>query len=175
MVIISAMAIVCSGCVTYIGIDGPYEGKVIDSQTKQPIEGAVVHGTWSKRHLTVAGPKGEYYDSYEVLTDKNGEFKIPGQGLLVLSNMEEMQVNVFKAGYEQYSNWWSVTEGVKGVTRQGNKLVFDLRRMTMEERKMRGVDLPLSEPSEKQRLLRIEYNKEMIESGRTSVPVFPVE
>ena len=98
LIIMSFMLVFCSGCASMLRIDGPYEGKVIDAETKQPIEGAVVHGSWFKRDLL---GYGEYYDSHEVLTDKYGEFKIPGKGLLVLSKIESMGVTIFKAGYEE--------------------------------------------------------------------------
>jgi hypothetical protein len=168
-----------SGCVTYLGYDGPYEGRVIDKETRQPIEGAVVHGTWVKSHPGPGGASSSFYDSREVLTDKNGNFKIEGMGLLILSNMEEMEVWVFKAGYEQWHNYWSSPKRDKAaaphVEWEGNRAIIILRRMTMEERKNRGVSLPILEPDAKQRLLRMEYNREMIESGRSSEPVFPVE
>ena len=38
----------CAGCVSFARIDGPYEGRVVDADTKAPIEGVVVHGNWYK-------------------------------------------------------------------------------------------------------------------------------
>ena len=177
VVLISFMAITISGCASMLRIDGPYEGKVIDSVTKQPVEGAVVHGTWYKVQL---GGAHEYYDSYEVLTDKNGKFKIPGKGLLVLSEIEGMTLIIFKEGYKQWTpNLWSgLREGKwadEEVVWNGNRGTFKLQPMTMEARKKRGIDLPLSVPDKKQRLLRNEYNKEMIGAKRTTTPVFPEE
>ena len=64
----------CSGCVSMLRYDGPYEGRVIDAETGKPIEGAVAHGTWMKVYPNPAGSSSEYYDSYEVLTNKEGEF-----------------------------------------------------------------------------------------------------
>lgn len=171
-----ASMIICTGCASMLRIDGPYEGKVIDAETKQPVEGAVVHGSWYKVQL---GGAHEYYDSYEVLTDKNGEFKIPGKGLLVLSEIEDMTLIIFKAGYKQWTpNLWSgLKEGKwrnEEVVWSGNKGAFKLYKMTLEERLNRGVELP-SDPNNKQRLLIIERNKEMIEIGRSSNTLLPVE
>jgi len=87
----------------------------------------VVHGTWSKAHPTPAGSSSTYYDSYEVLTDNNGEFKIPGQGFLVLSQVEEMDVTILKAGYEEFEDLWVGLKdwGPDGkVTWQGNKVTI---------------------------------------------------
>lgn len=168
----------CSGCASMLRYDGPYEGKVIDAQTKQPIEGAVVHGSWDKRNLS---GYGEYYDSYEVLTDKNGEFRIPGKGLLVLSKIESMGLTIFKVGYEQSfdgSQWSGLKEAKwpnEEITWKGNKGTFKLRQLTMSERQKRSVILPATEPGKKQRLLRIESNKEMKEIGMPAETILRVD
>lgn len=174
-----AMILCCSGCVTYYGYDGPYEGMVIDKDTNQPIEGVVVHGAWSKAHLSPGGATHTYYDSVEVLTDKEGRFKIRGMGMLILSNTEEMDISIFKAGYTQIKGYWS---GFKidptlapFVVWDGNKAIFKLRRMAFEERKNRDVTGPLSEPNNKLKLFNRERNKENIEIGRPSSSLFPEE
>jgi hypothetical protein len=174
------VALICSGCVTYFGYDGPYEGRVIDHDTRQPIEGAVVHGTWVKAHYSPGGATSRYYDSKEVLTDKNGEFKIDGVGLLIFSNMMEMEVYVFKAGYTQKSNYWSGLKNKTSYNRnievEGDNLVFMLRRMSLEERKKRSVDTPSTVGAKNHnksiRLFLLEENRERLEIGR---PLLTVE
>lgn len=164
------------GCGTYFGYDGPYEGKVIDKDTNQPIEGAVVHGTWYRAHPGPGGATHTYYDSHEILTDKKGWFKIEGLGLLIFSNKEEMAVNVFKVGYSQQDSTW---EGLKNnradIEWNGNKAIIKLRRMNMEERRKRGINFPSIEPTKKHRLLRLESNKEMIEIGMPYSTLLPAE
>jgi hypothetical protein len=175
-IIIGAAIIVLTGCVS---IDGPYKGKVVDAETNQPIEGAVVHGSWHRIYL---GGGSEYYDNYELLTDKNGEFKIPGQGLMVgsiVSRVDGMMLTIFKAGYEQVrpSFWWGMRkypDSYKMVTWQDKKGIFKLRRLTLEERRKGGPVEP-DGPANKQRLWRIERNKEMIEIGRPADALLPVE
>ena len=57
---------------------GPYYGKVIDADTKKPLEGAVilaVYTTWM--YGSPGGPASYFLDTQEVVTDKNGEFRIP--------------------------------------------------------------------------------------------------
>lgn len=169
-------AIVCAGCTSILRIDGPYEGRVIDAETRQPVEGAVVHGTWSKVQL---GGAHEYYDSYEVLTDKNGAFKIPGKGLLVLSEIEDMTLIIFKAGYKQWTpnSWSGLREskwGNEEVVWNGNKGTFKLKRLTMEARRTEVPNQP-DGPARKQRLWRIESNKEMVETGMPTNTLLPVE
>ena len=166
----------CTGCVSMLRIDGPYEGKVVDAETSQPLEGVVVHGTWYKVHPNLAGSNSEYYDSYEVLTDREGKFKIPGKGLQMLSSVDEMTVTIVNAGYENIPpNVWSGLNAYSlrdKITWESNRGTFKLKPLTMEQRQKRLISMPVSEPDKKEKLLRIEYNKEMIESGRASTPVY---
>ena len=171
--------LMCNGCVSTFRIDGPYEGTVVDAETGQPLVGAVVHGTWYKAHPGPGGASHTYYDSFEMLTGKNGEFSIPGQGLLVLSMIEEMDVTIFKAGYEQITpNVW---RGLKSyrlrdkIVWDGNRATFRLRRLSIEERQKGGVTMP-STPNNKLRKLFIkERNQEMLEIGFPSSTLLPVE
>lgn len=55
-----------------------FKGKVIDADTKQPIEGAVVVAAWYEAGATVAGPTSRLKDVKESLTDKRGEWVIEG-------------------------------------------------------------------------------------------------
>jgi len=172
----------CAGCVSMLRYDGPYEGRVIDSESGKPIEGAVAHGTWSRVHPTPAGRSTEYYDSHEVLTDKDGNFKIPGKGFLIFSNIDVMTLTIFKAGYEQWDpNTWS------GLRKWNNwksddrltwdeygKGTFKMRKLTMEERRNRGVTLPFG-PNKDHKLLIKERNKEMSEIGRPRDTLLPEE
>lgn len=158
----------CAGCVSMLRIDGPYEGKVVDAVTGQPIEGAVVHGSWYKAHPGAGGASHTYYDSNEVLTNKDGEFSIPGLGFLMLSMIEEMDVTIFKAGYEQITpNVWSGLNSYSlrdQIIWKGNKATFRLKKLSMEERRKRGVTMP-SGPTDKNKYLRRESNTESIELG----------
>jgi hypothetical protein len=172
---LALVAIVCctTGCATYFGYDGPYEGTVIDMETRQPLEGVVVHSRWSRVHPGPGGASGSYYDSREVLTDKEGKFKLKGVGLLILSNIEEPMVNVFKAGYTQKEGYWSTLK--RNVEWDSDKATIKLRRMTLEERRKRIVGTP-STPSNKEiKLFMREENKENIEIGRPRNTLYPEE
>jgi hypothetical protein len=58
---------------------------------------------------------------------------------------------------------------------QGNKAIFRLFRMTLEERQQRITTEPLYTPNKKRRLFELESNKENIEIGRDANTLFPVE
>lgn len=83
-----------SGC--YVGISG----HVIDAETQQPIEGAVVLVEWTK----TKGYGFTYTESYkvaEVMSDKDGNVKLPGC-LCLFTN--EPDVTVYKRGYVAWNN-----------------------------------------------------------------------
>ncbi len=55
-----------------------FRGKVIEADTKEPIEGAVVVASWAEERATPAGPTSRLKDVKETLTNKNGEWVIDG-------------------------------------------------------------------------------------------------
>ena len=170
-IIIITVTIIFLGCASAIRYDGPYKGRIIDADTGDPIEGVVVLGKWSREHITPGGAVSEYYDARETITDNNGEFSIPGQGLLIASNVTPMSVLIFKAGCEYLETTWLGLK-VDGILRQrvkweGDKAVIPLKKLTMEERKKRGSppDPPTEAAFEKVRLLLIEINKDRVVRG----------
>ena len=160
------------GCTSIFRIDGPYKGKVVDAETREPLEGVVVLGVWSKVYPNVAGTTSEFYDSVELLTDKNGEFKIPGKGLLLFSFLDEMDVIIFKSGYSQFGfGPWSdfkTRTGGKFVKWDGDKAVFLLRKMSYEERQKRILGTPGIGKSREVKLFE-EIQKERKELGKNTL------
>ncbi len=72
---VSFFCLATFGCAAYA--DGPYHGRLIDAETKLPIEGAAVFAQWWVHHLGTLPPQS-YYDAQETLTDQQGNFVIPG-------------------------------------------------------------------------------------------------
>jgi hypothetical protein len=90
---------------------GPFEGRVVDQETGQPIEGAVVFVEWHIRHMMIAE---SFFDAKEVLTDKDGNFFIPKNwSFNPWRNMVmDSDVIIFKAGYGNVQVHWNpVMEG----------------------------------------------------------------
>jgi hypothetical protein len=148
-------------------VDGPYEGKIIDADTGKPIEGVVVLGVWYKEYPGAGGAVSRYHDAMETLTDKNGDFKIKGLGLLVMSNIIPMDVLIFKAGYKYESGSWSALKKyAKEIKWEGEKAIIPLKKLTMEERKQkRPPSRPSLVPDEKMRKLTKEISKERMSLG----------
>jgi hypothetical protein len=161
-----------TGCLYAVRYDGEYHGKVVNEETREPIEGAVVLGTWAVYHFGVAGGYSTFYDARETVTDKNGEFTISGQGLRILSNVGPMGVLIYKAGYTYYEAGWDnlkISEfHNKQVKWEGEVPVFPLRRLSEEERKndVTGTYLPSTNAPGKMIMQMIqEINREMIYRG----------
>lgn len=58
--------------------DTTFRGKLIDAETLQPIEGAVVVAVWRKTKAFLIASTTDFKDAKETLTDKNGEWSITG-------------------------------------------------------------------------------------------------
>ncbi len=163
LILIVLLLIGITGCCSrFYFYDGPYHGKVIDYYTKEPIKGVPVVGTWSTLICTPAGSVGEYYDTQEAVTDKNGEFTIPGHGLRIMSSISPMSVTIFKFGYGySYDSWDNFDKkDDKGRT------IIRLAKLTLEQLK-KGIGAPSGPggPIEKWKHYLKEYNKYRIERG----------
>lgn len=87
--------------------DGTYKGKVIDADTGEPIEGAVVAGVWELNllYLKLSDPLPRFCDAKEAVTNKNGEFVVPKASCVHLwpfGRIERPSFIVFKPGYLAY-------------------------------------------------------------------------
>ena len=75
-------------------------GKIVDFDTRKPIAGVVVSAVWFIWPVSLSiEPKMKYYDYFETLTNKDGDFRIPGKGLNIIRNMPPPAIAIFKAGY----------------------------------------------------------------------------
>jgi len=82
----------------------PIRGRVVDSKTKQPIEGAIVMADW-----LVVGSEGrhvQYLAVKEAITDKKGNFVISGWGPKLMSfylntvvRNKQPTIRIYKEGY----------------------------------------------------------------------------
>lgn len=155
------------GC-SVIYYDGDYHGKVIDADTREPIEGAVVLGEWDKAYPTPGGQIHSYYDARETVTDKNGEFTIKGMGLRVMTFLEKMSVIIFKAGYQKIglAYYWEDLAQRDYVKWEGKKAIIPLKKLSIEERLERTIWYETGVPDEKQKKLIEEIKKERNETDK---------
>ncbi len=87
-----------------------FRGRIIDAQTKHPIQGVVVVAMY-KTHTIIGGPGGGDFSIIhvkEALTDANGEFRIPAYNTLIQPNSYEDVTNfiIYKPGYASHPHRW---------------------------------------------------------------------
>jgi hypothetical protein len=176
---------VLGAATTAHGYRGPFEGRVLDADTRQPIQGAVVAVEWDMGHMTVAGQLDTFYAAAEVLTDANGYFRIKKKwswNPWTNFRLDSRPPLIYKAGYGRVDvvKWHrieEVAEYMKAQTEETRKRVgpqfyfniefengmpvFLLRRLaTVEERHRNLGFLFDGDALEKLKLLRAEENRE---------------
>lgn len=154
---------------------GPFQGKIIDAETKEPIEGVVVLIEWRQYRLSSLFENTIFYDAQETLTDKSGEFYIPGIWILNpwTRLMLESHVIIYKSGYGTIDGEHirdlakalsAKKDGTPRVTYissfQDGKPVIILKKLTVEERKRYSTPGKGDAPCDKAKLLIQEMNKE---------------
>ncbi|MBR9986974.1 MAG: hypothetical protein KFF68_13800 [Desulfosarcina sp.] len=151
------------GCVSLAYYEGDYHGKVIDADTLQPIEGAVVLGVWWLEYGTAGGPVNEYYDARETMTDENGEFTIKGMGPRAMTHLQKMDIVIIKVGYGHLDrSTWEELKTDERIRWKDEKAIIPLKKLQVGQSRRRfipyvGSDVPIN----KQRLLREEVNKQI--------------
>jgi len=80
-----------------------YRGKIIDAETKKPLEGVVVVAIYSTSDVIggPGGPSSREIGAREALTDENGIFVIPSYTTIMnpIARENGTQFIIFKAGY----------------------------------------------------------------------------
>lgn len=145
-----------------------FKGKVIDADTKEPIEGAVVVASWLEETTTVGATHTELKDVRETLTDKNGEWVIKGPTGRDMGNITAIftlltgayitnppQFIVFKPGYCSWPEGFSIEACQKKIKPGGNDKVargdmVDLPKLTARTDRLKAqeISIPLVEGDE---------------------------
>lgn len=167
IVLISWLLAVCSYNIAKAGEFGPLQGKIVDADTKEPIEGVVVFVQWRETHLWAGST---FIDVQETLTDKDGKFYL--SGIWVLNPWKRIGVDtimiIYKSGYRAIStgvieNWRDIKPdpNLEYVLKlEDGKPVIMLKKLTAEERKQESIPTTPNIPEDKMKLLTEEVNKE---------------
>ncbi|PYM22715.1 MAG: hypothetical protein DMD78_13780 [Candidatus Rokuibacteriota bacterium] len=105
-VVVLALAAVAMWWLRPTPISGPWRAQLVDAETGQPLEGAVVLALWDKRTFGWPHPDRNYHDVDEVVSDADGRFIIPARDVSSRHPFEKIIgpiVTIFKPGYGQ---WW---------------------------------------------------------------------
>lgn len=105
-----------------------FEGRIIDTDTHEPIKGAVVVAVYDKsKWFSISGQLSGIIDVREALTDKEGWFRIPSYLTLVgpFSYEDTVQFFIFKPGYtvsdQGYEKMFTGEKGTVGLTKLKTK------------------------------------------------------
>jgi hypothetical protein len=120
-VFLAVITLALVGC----GWNYPIQGQVVDAETGQPVEGAVVAIHWVHNYLTPLGTTRDDFGTTDFITDAQGHFTLPKypfgshfmgvykEGYICWSSEE-----IFKAGGDPASNgsygrfWHRVKDGM---------------------------------------------------------------
>jgi len=109
-----------------------FKGKVIDAETKESIEGAVVVAVYSKQAIRIAPESVSIIvDVKETLTDKEGNFYIPSYTTIIdpLSWEDLVTFIIFKPCYGNFPDYQRVPSGIK---RKDHEIFFSIDNFKKE-------------------------------------------
>ncbi len=116
-----------------------FKGKVIDTDTKKPIEGAVVLVVYHRSSMSIAGSNSYVAHGRETLTDSNGELEIQTkcERLDSVKGWPSANLEIFKPGY---GTLWHKRANAAGENKSwppaGKYVLYELPKLkTIEERK----------------------------------------
>jgi hypothetical protein len=146
-----------------------YKGKVIDADTGEPIEGAVVMLIWYRNH---AFSGADYFKSRETFTDKSGIFFLKGRykiNFVPITHVDEPTLLIFKGSYKYFENPWVLSvfkenHMKKKIIFEQNSIIFKLKKLlTTKEREKHLYDYLIINPEipyDKRKLFMEELNRE---------------
>jgi hypothetical protein len=166
ILLLATLLLSSSGCAIFQHY-GPYYGKVIDAETKEPLEGAAVLVKCYTQSYGPGGSNSNYVDARETVTDKNGEFRIPAFTIWTFRPLQNFAsyvwFTIFKPGYGCYPECKGVNPNFMppGNLPSKKHVAIALPKLrTREERvKMPSVDYDI--PYEKQKIFLNLMNQEM--------------
>jgi hypothetical protein len=79
---------------------GPVDGQVLDYDSGQPIEGAIVIGLWQGEYFQIVESKSACVHAESTVSDANGRYHIDGWAGPTFELGAHLQTNAYKAGFE---------------------------------------------------------------------------
>jgi hypothetical protein len=101
LMVVTASLAGCAGHLAYPS--GPFRGRVIDAETKQPLAGAAVVVVWWWDAPGLGHPTEGVEDAVEVVTDKDGEFIVPRKShVRFFGEVTRYYIVVYFPGYRDF-------------------------------------------------------------------------
>jgi len=153
---------------------GPYQGKVVDAETKAPIVGAVVLAVWYRGAPGLGVSSNGFLDAEEVLTDKSGEFVIgehPPASWIPGTWVDGPHITVFYPNYGFYPIYQTTPSPKLGRDKLNEVLEkhvgIELPPLKTRKEKLEAYGLvnPVEVPNEKKLNLNRLMNQQRTELG----------
>jgi hypothetical protein len=138
-----------------------FQGKVIDTDTKEPIEGAVVVVRYTIRTYGFIESDSDVVDVKEVLTNKKGEFYIPSHifiSVYPVATGDTAGFIIYKPGYTafdgfDYYNYFPsgpLSVDIDTLARMFKKgVTVELKRLRSDEERRRNMSIGFSDMTPK--------------------------
>jgi len=154
---------------------GPYYGKVIDAETKEPIEGAAVLVVFYTESYGPAGAITHYADALETATDKNGEFNFPPHRITLFRPLQGWvkhgYFTIFRPGFGHYPESKVVKPMFvpNGSLPKDQYIIIELPKYKSKEERLNvlGPRINFDIPYEKQKRFIELINQELENLGAT--------
>ena len=134
-----------AGCGHLVYPSGPYRGRVVDAETKQPLAGAAVLAVWRWGGPGLGHPSEGFHDALEVLTDANGEFVVPRKTHFIFSifaEVEEPHFIIYYPGYGSFPLYHVQPTGAALDSAFREHTVVELPRLKTYEERLRAAGIP---------------------------------
>lgn len=151
---------------------GPYHGKVIDADTREPIAGAAVLAIWDHQYSRIVESNRDYWQAREVVTGSDGTF------LLDALDIEERagrtvwrpRFIIYAPGYGYFPAYQVSPRSPQPGLFEGEGATVELRKLTdPAQRRLAISHLPPDVPPDKMRALLVLLNDERAALGFTPV------
>ncbi|HEX9659058.1 MAG TPA: hypothetical protein VGA18_02120 [Rhodothermales bacterium] len=160
---------------------GPYRGRVIDAETKEPVIGAVVLMYWVRESPGLFMNRESFLSAEETLTDEGGRFVVgrwPRISLIPGTWVSQPYIFIYQPGYRRCPAWCvgppAPHEGGEGWVgaMQSGRAVFELpRAKTRQERLEAQGGFPAAVPFKNMPALLQLVNRERLELGLQPVGI----
>ena len=156
----------------------PFKGKVVDTDTKEPIDEAAVLAVYYVTEASIMGSNSYVVDGQDTVTDKNGEFKLPRKRrwFVLQRGYPRGKLIIFKPGYGAFPRHQRsvAVEENKGWPPSGKHIVCELPKLSTKEerrRKLPGAYSFDEIPYTQQEKFIKTINKEAIDLGISPYPL----
>ncbi len=130
--------------------DGPYRGRVIDAETKEPLVGAVVLIYWNRHAPGIGhGPLESFLGAEETLTDDRGAFVVarnPPQTWIPGTWRSTPYMTIFLPGYAYFPRYYKTDPPSPGrfagllKIMEDREVTFELPRLKTREERLKATD-----------------------------------